>query len=871
MPDALLSLSPPATFAPRNAMRGLVPVRIDSPLATHSPQPLAFGVPLPQGQLLESETATLLLDRQQIPLQTTALAHWPDRSIKWLLLEGITGPLAAGTHAGHVDFDASAETQLPRITGHHDDTGAELSTGPCCFVFDRSHRNFVCHLTADNQPVADLSLQLSTHPQRSHRIVWESLKVDGRDLRRAVLLRGVVLGCRGLAVELRISLFAGTGLFRCDVTIHNQRRARHRGGLWDLGDPGSWQIHDLSLRLRLHRPWEDALLSLGDGCEHQFTSGDNAQLVQYSSGGENWRSDNHVDRTGNVPLLQPGFTLTAQGSVQHGKRATPHLQLSLGDRLLAVGVPEFWQQFPKALSVTSTEVRIGLFPHEFGSPIELQGGERKRHTVWLACSDAQMPQPLTWVHHPAQVAATRSWQMASGVWPASLGQLLARDERLESMMVGAVVGPHSFEAKREAIDEYGWRHYGDVWADHEGAYYTGKSPVISHYNNQYDLLWGMLIQHLRSGVHAWWQAADALARHVVDIDIYHTASDKAAFNGGMFWHTSHYHTAATATHRTYSRQNRQPGRAYGGGPSAEHNYATGLLYYHYLTGDPAHREAVIQLAEWTIAMDDGRRTSWSWLDSGPTGHASRTYEDDYHGPGRGAANSLQTLLCAWELTRERKYLQFAETLIRRCIHPRDDIAARNLLDAERRWSYSMFLVALDRYLDTKVQEQEIDDHYAYAQHALLAYVCWMLEHERPYLDHPEQLEFVTETWAVQDIRKANVLLLAMADAPAALADRLRAKAEELAEAAWQAFLSFSSTHVTRAVALLAIEGTRWAELRAQSRRRPRAPEMNFGAPTTFVPSTQVKNLLKSPRGWQSLAGRFATSLIHRLCQGGGSR
>ena len=33
----------------------------------------------------------------------------------------------------------------------------------------------------------------------------------------------------------------------------------------------------------------------------------------------------------------------------------------------------------------------------------------------------------------------------------------------------------------------------------------------------------------------------------------------------------------------------------------------------------------------------------------------------------------------------------------------------------------------------------------------------MVEHERPYLDHPEQLEYPTETWAAQELRKANVL------------------------------------------------------------------------------------------------------------------
>ena len=82
-----------------------------------------------------------------------------------------------------------------------------------------------------------------------------------------------------------------------------------------------------------------------------------------------------------------------------------------------------------------------------------------------------------------------------------------------------------------------------------------------------------------SGDVRWYQLMRDLARHVIDIDIYHTQEDRPAYNGGLFWHTDHYTDAATATHRSYSRANRdtQGGSRYGGGPSNEHNYTTGLL------------------------------------------------------------------------------------------------------------------------------------------------------------------------------------------------------------------------------------------------------------------------------------------------------
>src|SRR5690606_9880651 len=160
---------------------------------------------------------------------------------------------------------------------------------------------------------------------------------------------------------------------------------------------------------------------------------------------------------------------------------------------------------------------------------------------------------------------------------------------------------------------------------------------------------------LRSGGNELWLdlLRDA-ARHTIDIDIYHTSEDRPAYSGGLFWHTDHHRPAATSTHRTYSRKNGPIGR-YGGGPSNEHNYTSGLLLYYWLTGDGAARDAVIGLADWVVAMDDGARTWLSLLDEGPTGKASCTVSPDYHKPGRGAGNSINALLDAYAACGDRRY------------------------------------------------------------------------------------------------------------------------------------------------------------------------------------------------------------------------
>lgn len=533
---------------------------------------------------------------------------------------------------------------------------------------------------------------------------------------------------------------------------------------------------------------------------------------------------------------------------------------------LTVAMPEFWQQFPKALELDGTALRFMLFPFRSPYSAELQGGERKTHTVWLhfAPPDQADEHALDWVNNPCTLAPPPEWVAASGVIPEFCPEANEPDSRLREYLLPAVEGENSLFARREVIDEYGWRNYGEIYADHEAAHYKGPPPVVSHYNNQYDSIYGTLLQFLRTDDARWFALCDPLARHVMDIDIYHTTKDRAAYNGGMFWHTDHYRDAGTATHRAYSRINvPKDGSPYGGGPSNQHNYTTGLLHYHYFTGSTDAREAVVGLADWVIRMDDGRTTIFGLLDDGPTGFASFTRDPSYHGPGRGSGNSVNALLDGWLLTSEAKYLDKAQELIRRCIHPRDDLAEHDLLNAEDYWSYTIFLEALGRYLRFKASAGQVDCWYAYGRASLLHYAEWMAEHEVPYLDHPEKLEYPTETWAAQDFRKAHVLRLAAAHVDEPWRSRFWQRGKELADRAWEDLLRFPSRHVARALAIMMTEGVFDAHARVFPLEPMPVPdrEYDFGRPERFVPQKQrVLRQMKTPAG----LARAAVKLLNPL-------
>jgi hypothetical protein len=628
-----------------------------------------------------------------------------------------------------------------------------------------------------------------------------------------------------------LDFYAGLSTVRVALRVRNPRRAQHPGGFWDLGDPGSLLIKDLSLTVAL---------TGGEGITHVSAepaspwTGLPAPIAIYqdSSGGENWQSTNHLNRDRRVPIRFRGYRLRSASGEESGLRATPIVSLRRHDAVMTAAVPHFWQNFPRALECDGRSMTVRFFPQQFDDLHELQGGEQKTHICVLAFGDDPVTTvPLDWTRAPLVATVEPSWHEAAETWP-----WLAPDDPAHAALVQpAVEGPNRFEAKREVIDEYGWRHFGEVYGDHEAVRKTGPMPLVSHYNNQYDTVGGLLVQFFRTGDPRWWTLADELAAHVVDIDIYHTDRDKWAYNHGLFWHTYHYGEADTATHRSYPRAGL--GEIHGGGPSPQHVYTSGLLHHYFLTGHDALREAVIDLAHFVYDADDGAKTVFRWLSRRPTGLASASGSIGYHGPGRGSGNSLNVLLDGHRLTGDGRFLAKAEAIIQRVVHPDEDVSANRLDDPENRWFYLMFLQALGKYLARKVELGQLDAMYAYARGALLRYARWMAEHEYPYLTRPERLEFPTESWAVIEARKSDVFVLAALHGPAEERPRFLERATFFFRNAVETLATMPTRRLARPIIVLLSSGVLlpWLAARPDAVAPPPAARGAVPARAPFVP------------------------------------
>lgn len=844
----------------------------DGPLLRATParpapgEPIRVGVPFPRGWC--RDPAALVLrrgDGRPQPSQWRPLTRWPDGSLRWALADFVSGHDAVD-----VLRVARSEAAAP---------GPELRCEPVAGGVRVETRTRAFVVSATDGSLRVLESAGAVREPTPIEVGPSLLTRDGRALApRAHAIRVEAVGpvCATVSVAARIALprrrrleietlwtfYADGALLGLEMVLRNPAAASHPDGRWDLGDPRSVLFRDLSVRVGLGaRPARTIEWLAEPGAAPGVQAAGAFEIHQESSGGENWRSRNHVNRDGKVPVRFRGYRVRiADGSESCGLRASPVVAVTTDALRVSAAIEGFWQNFPKAIEASPDGLALRLFPRQFGDAFELQGGEQKTHRVFLQLDPPGSALPLAWVHQPSLFVPEPAWCAASGAWLLTPPPEVRGAAETEALLAGALDGPRSFYAKREVIDEYGWRHFGDTWADHEERYFRGESPVVSHYNNQYDLLLGLLLQFLRSGDARWFELARDLARHVADIDIYHTDEDKPGFNGGLFWHTDHYQDAHRATHRTYSSFSpaARAGRAYGGGPASEHSYAAGLLLFHYLTGDRGARQAALSLARWVLALDDGARTLFGPLDPSPTGNASRTFSDDYHGPGRGAGNSISVLLDGFLASGERRFLAKAEELILRCVHPHDDVAARGFDDLEQRWSYLVFLQALGKYLELKQELGEHDHTRRYAEASLLRYARWMLEHEGPYRLALDRVEFPTETWPAHDMRKSVVFGHAARHATGTERTLFREGSERYHLEALRGLLEFDSRSATRPVAIvLQCEPSRLALEHALPLAPASGGDDDFGDPVPFVPQVvRVRRSLRTPAGLLRMTKRL---------------
>lgn len=812
-------------------------------------EPVTVGIPLPKGLLREESLLTLQdLQGNKLPLQTASLALWPDESTKWVLLDFQVSVEAYKTLELQLfsGTELSSPNDTKKIVTEQGLDFLKIDTQAVAFFLNQKVFNLFDHVVIHGRDVLTESgsgIVLKDVAGQTYEPVIENMAFETEGALRTTLKIEGRFQCSELVRKSpqeafceffsRLCFYANSALVRVEFTILNSKAAEHPGGLWDLGDPGSVFFKDLSVDLRMrshsHAPTAVQWQTVPTGTIHSINlkqesdQSDSFTIYQDSSGGEHWKSLNHVNHKGEVPHRFRGYQVALNGDViEDGLRVNPIIRMGNAENTISATIEHFWQNFPKALEAEQDTLRICLFPHQFDDVFELQGGEQKTHTIFFDFRDEAAGEiGLIWTHHPLVARTRPEWYEKSKALSHFAPENKEMKLEYRELIHSVIEGPDSFKNRRERIDEYGWRNFGELYGDHEAIGHQGPEPLVSHYNNQYDGIFGFLNQYLRSGDARWFILGDELCRHVKDIDLYHTDADRMEYNHGLFWHTDHYIDAGTATHRCFSKKH-LPHRNkafYGGGPSLSHVYSSGLLLHYYMTGSMSSYEAVLELASFVEnnikaythllrKMVRMARKSIAFIKEKTSGpdlvQINKVYGLD--GPGRASGNTLAVLLDAYQLTNQVHYLQKAETVIRACVHPEDDIAKKDLLDVENRWMYVVFFQSLGKYIDIKTTLAAFDEMREFAVKCLCHYASWMVANEYVYLSKPEKLEYPNETWAAQEVRKCNVLLYAAKYTEAPLNRLFYEKADHFYHEGIEYLCRFETKTLTRPMILMLLNG-----------------------------------------------------------------
>jgi len=597
--------------------------------------PVTSGVPFAQGALKAPDASALFdADGRELPLQTEALATWPDGSVRWLLLDF------------QIDLAANGKKVLTLRHGR----GAQRSPVDKPL---RAHE-------ADGDVVVEagglrLGLDQPEGPAGPGRL-WIERRAgeDGGTVAAGGAISSLV-DAAGSA------FFAGSG----DATqIVLEQSGPLRACIRVEGSYGSDRGEMFRYVIRIHAFRGQPFLRL---CHTFINDGQRSLMARVRSIGLTFRVPE--------PAAPRPYSIVG-GSLEQGARNRSLLQIdercyevdgqAAGQRApgwgaigsdaggLAVGLREFWQNWPKGIQHKDGQLHLALCP-EFarklyaGKPIEEENkltyhlrdglhtfkvGVAKTHELWatfykgkpdverLSAFFRAAEEPLLPTCEPAYVDATKVY---GDLPPADPEKYAGYDAWLSRAL-------DSHLKLRDKTREYGMLNYGDWYGERR----------VNWGNLEYDLQHGLFLQYLRTGDRRFFLRAEQAARHHIDVDVVHATNPHlknpwaAAPQVGEIWlhalnHTGGYYdekTSGLPVSRTYHL---------GHSTNFGHVWVTGDLDYYYLTGDRRARDVALQIADAMLR------------------HIPNRYGTHIRTLG------WPTIIClaAYDLTRDKKYLDGA--------------------------------------------------------------------------------------------------------------------------------------------------------------------------------------------------------------------
>ena len=593
-------------------------VRLTVPAApvSWSAYPLSTGVPLPLGDLREPDRVRLREESgREVDVQATALARWPDGSVKSLLVQFV-GPLATEPRHYVLEYGTGVRPSAPASRVQVQDGAAEVTvtTGPLELRIGK--RPFGLSVRRRTGTAAAYEAVLSRpadlfaidafdgQEYRASADPAASVQVEeSGPVRAAVRVSGNLTSPRGqslAAFVIRLHAFAGLDTVELDVTLVDPRPetnvAASRPQL-------ALSISSYGLDL----PYALGTASWSFGGDGDLVHGGPVRPGQeaylFQTGRFNYDLTNGA--------LQP-YTFAYDGAGK-GAKASGWADVSDSSRGIAVSLRSFWQQFPKEWSVKDGVLRVHLHPvratrsgADLAYPkLATSTGYVRPNTLYASREGLAKTYELLLSFHEGDRAAARpevlnrafqssplptapaSWYATSGVYgriieagPWSAGH----DDWLLRQIYETSVS--AFKETGGLAVPYGWRDFGDRmrggWCEVDAQGF--KIPCF--YNDTHLGAHFFFVQYLRTLDARWRDYAWNATRFYMDLGISHAprrgywAKDYGPGEGHLIRHEMADHASRNQHHG--------------------HAHLSGLADLYLLTGDRRALEVMRETADWWV-------------------------------------------------------------------------------------------------------------------------------------------------------------------------------------------------------------------------------------------------------------------------------
>jgi hypothetical protein len=484
-----------------------VPVEIFGSSADVAAYPIEVGLPLPPGALKDIAQLRLLDGTgRPVSLQAEILGRYPDESLRSVLLVFLA-PLkkqAASTYTVEFGEGVRGEPAQGGLTCRAKDGAAEVDTGVVRFRAVRGARRILEGLSADGKALGDgISLFLVEKGQERPSFEIENTEVvveESGPVRAVVCIRGRFSRAQSsTAFEVRVHAYAGSSLVRLQHVI--------------AGASEKEEVRWTGWGLRVDGPAGKPTVGV-DGKSVDLPVKEGGGLVQ--DGQVVLVREDAAEREFRR-LWAYRLTCALRGEAAAPARADGWAAATLGAGEIAVGVRDFWQQFPKGFSAGADGLTVWLH-HPAGRPFIAKPGTAKTHELFLDIRPAGRGSAATapalnaafqeWPH--ARVAPL--WTCASGVF----GPLLPRGDKL--------TGPYDrmidfyleyILARAKVIDSCTWHMYGNGEFGDVSMPWPVGTPNINH---PWSPARAYFLEYQRGGNREWARLAARMARHSMDID-----------------------------------------------------------------------------------------------------------------------------------------------------------------------------------------------------------------------------------------------------------------------------------------------------------------------------------------------------------------